>query len=256
MDDEIVDLNVGGMRFSTSKKVLLKFDKSLLFEWFSGNANLSSSKLPKDKTGCVFIDRDGELFRYVLDFLRCDRLILPDKFADRRRLLNEAQYYKLDRLADYLGRSSSGATVPPLTANAGAGTIIQRADSNLKGGYITVGYQGSFMFGPQGLVADVNFRKVMRILVCGRVSLCREVFGDTLNEGRDPDRGSSNDRYTARYYLKHNVLEQAFDTLGEAGFRLISSCASGTSGPVNNQKGSNAEEDRWARYNEFAFYRP
>lgn len=72
-----------------------------------------------------------------------------------------------------------------------------------------MGLKGTFYFGPQGLpAADINFRKIMRILVCGRVSLCREVFKESLNEARDPDRGHSNDRYTARFYLKHNMLEQ------------------------------------------------
>lgn len=250
MDGEIVDLNVGGTRFTTSKKFLVKYENSIFCEWFT---NSNSANLPKDKNGYVFIDRDGDLFRYVLDFLRCDRLMLPDKFNERRRLLNEAQFYKLDRLVECINRPTAG-TVTPLVGTAGS--TLQRTDSTLRGGYITVGYQGSFVFGPQGLASDVNFRKIMRILVCGRVSLCREVFGDTLNEGRDPDRGHSNDRYTARYYLKHNVLEQAFDALGDAGFKLISSCASGTSGPVDTKKGSNAEEDRWARYSEFVFYRP
>lgn len=41
-------------------------------------------------------------------------------------------------------------------------------------GYITVGYRGTFAFGRDGL-ADVKFRKLSRILVCGRVQLCREV---------------------------------------------------------------------------------
>lgn len=41
---------------------------------------------------------------------------------------------------------------------------------------------------------DVNFRKIARVLVSGKVSLCREVFGDSLNENRDPDRGVEEDR--------------------------------------------------------------
>ena len=48
--------------------------------------------------------------------------------------------------------------------------------------------------------------RISRILVSGRVSICREVFGDTLNESRDPDRGTS-DRYSARFYLKHSFIE-------------------------------------------------
>ena len=57
-------------------------------------------------------------------------------------------------------------------------------------GFILVGYRGTFQFGRDGL-ADVKFRKISRILVSGRVSICREVFGDTLNESRDPDRGTT-----------------------------------------------------------------
>ena len=61
-----------------------------------------------------------------------------------------------------------------------------------------MGYRGTFAFGRDGL-ADVKFRKISRILVSGRVRLCREIFGDTLNEGRDPDRaGGLTDRYMVR----------------------------------------------------------
>lgn len=56
--------------------------------------------------------------------------------------------------------------------------------------------------------ADVKFRKLHRILVCGKAQLCREVFGETLNESRDPDREGA-ERYTSRLYLKHQCLEKA-----------------------------------------------
>ena len=56
-----------------------------------------------------------------------------------------------------------------------------------------------------------------------------------MNESRDPDRGLDGDRYTARYFLKHTMLEQAFDQLCEAGFRMVGSCASGTSAPASLQ---------------------
>lgn len=74
-------------------------------------------------------------------------------------------------------------------------------------------------FGRDGL-ADVKFRKISRILICGRVHLCREVFGETLNESRDPDHGQT-DRYTSRFFLKHTFLEQAFDMLSEASFFMV-----------------------------------
>lgn len=53
----------------------------------------------------------------------------------------------------------------------------------------------------------MKFRKLQRILVCGKVTLCRDVFGDTLNDSRDPDRDEY-ERYTSRLYLKHQSLEK------------------------------------------------
>lgn len=96
--------------------------------------------------------------------------------------------------------------------------VLDVAQNNQRG-YITVGYRGSFAFGSAGL-ADVKFRKLSRILVHGRVILCRDVFGESLNESRDPDHGES-DRYTSRFFLKHSSLEQAFDCLQEAGFKWV-----------------------------------
>ena len=105
-------------------------------------------------------------------------------------------------------------------------------------GYITVGYRGTFAIG-RGDMSTTGFRKLGRILVCGKSALCREVFKvgmvgrekealsdcrclqDTLNESRDPDRGLDGDRYTSRYFLKHSSLEQAFDQLCASGFRMV-----------------------------------
>ena len=101
-------------------------------------------------------------------------------------------------------------------------------------GYIVVGYRGTFAFGRD--MSDVKFRKLTRILVHGKVNMCKEVFKNSLNDSRDPDRGQDGDRYTARYFLKHTVLEQAFDQLCEAGFRMVGSCASGTSAPNDIQE--------------------
>ncbi|KAL7303948.1 hypothetical protein TKK_0003606 [Trichogramma kaykai] len=130
--------------------------------------------------------------------------------------------------------------------------VFQRANRR---GYITIGYRGSFAFGREGL-ADVKFRKLSRILVCGRVMLCRDVFGETLNESRDPDHGQS-DRYTSRFFLKHSSIEQAFDMLQEQGFKLVASCGSGTAGGnvAELKPGVDLEENRWNHYNEFVFVR-
>uniref|UniRef100_A0A914UUB2 Potassium channel tetramerisation-type BTB domain-containing protein n=1 Tax=Plectus sambesii TaxID=2011161 RepID=A0A914UUB2_9BILA len=240
-DTVVLDINVGGTYYSVSRQLLVSDKDSKLYEWF--HAAPEQRSLPTDAQGRHFIDRDGALFRFILDALRqpnSDGAIpLPEDFSEWTRLRNEAEFYGLNAVINWLG------------AREGRRRTTQEM------GYITIGYHGTFSFGRQGISADINFRKVMRILVCGRVSLCREVYGDTLNEGRDPDQFE--DRYTARFFLKHGFLEQAFDALAANGFQLVASCGTGTNGPPVDMGAkspqSSSEEDRWAHYNEFVFCR-
>ncbi|XP_014252227.1 BTB/POZ domain-containing protein KCTD12 [Cimex lectularius] len=217
---QVLELNVGGVLYTTSSSSLGPLQ-----------ARLEDPSLPRDAKGRLFLDRDGVLFRYILDYLRSGSIVLPDCFREKERLRREALHYGLQSMADSL--SSLAKT----------------------SGYITIGYRGSFQFGRDGLT-DVKFRKISRILVCGRVALCRTVFGESLNESRDPDHGCS-DRYTARFFLKHSSIEQAFDQLQENGFRMTGSCGSGTAGiaAADLKPGVDQEENRWNHYNEFVFVR-
>jgi BTB/POZ domain-containing protein KCTD8/12/16 len=224
----VVELNVGGVHYTTKRKTLLSEPDTLLHEIFSG----SSNDTIKDAKGRVFIDRDGVLFRYILDYLRDSAISLPEGFREKERLKKEAEHFRITGLLKSLNQITESS----------------------RPGCITVGYRGSFQFGKDGL-ADVKFRKLSRLLICGRVALCREVFGDTLNESRDPDHGGP-DRYTSRFFLKHTFIEQAFDMLQENGFRLAGSCGSGTTGSSTDLKpGVDSEENRWNHYNEFVFIR-
>lgn len=231
----LIELNVGGIHYTTALKTLQSDPESRLVAQFSQMAlsdSASSSILPRDAKGRIFLDRDGVLFRYILDYLRDGTIVLPDGFRESERLKQEALHFGIQGLVKCVA------------------DIREQRPS----GCITVGYRGSFQFGKDGL-ADVKFRKLSRILVCGRVALCREVFCDTLNESRDPDHGGP-DRYTSRFFLKHCFIEQAFDMLQEQGFRLTGSCGSGTSGAATELKpGVDVEENRWNHYNEFVFIR-
>ncbi|KAG9338021.1 hypothetical protein JZ751_027184, partial [Albula glossodonta] len=51
-----------------------------------------------------FIDRDGEIFRYILSFLRTSKLLLPDDFKDFHLLYEEARYYQLAPMIKELER--------------------------------------------------------------------------------------------------------------------------------------------------------
>ncbi|XP_076657941.1 BTB/POZ domain-containing protein Ktl [Halictus rubicundus] len=229
----VVELNVGGIFYTTTLTTLTRESNSHLAALFSGKVPVE-----KDAKGRYFLDRDGVLFRYVLDFLRNQALVLPEGFREKERLKQEANFYGLPGLERAIQENKFSST---------SGKRLT--------GCITVGYRGSFAFGREGL-ADVKFRKLSRILVCGRVTLCRDVFGETLNESRDPDHETS-DRYTSRFFLKHSSIEQAFDMLQEQGFKLVGSCGSGTAGGNSEQPkpGTDAEENRWNHYNLFVFVR-
>ncbi|XP_069496767.1 BTB/POZ domain-containing protein KCTD12 [Ambystoma mexicanum] len=289
---EIVELNVGGQVYVTRRSTLVAVPDSLLWRMFSP-ARAETRPLARDSKGRYFLDRDGFLFRYVLDYLRDLRLVLPDYFPERLRLQREAEFYALPELARRLlmlqspargggGReepggsgeellllappallgypetepaesasySPGGAPSPTLEPYRGGARLTpSQSLEGRRSGYITVGYRGSYTMGREAQ-ADAKFRRVARITVCGKTSLAKEVFGDTLNESRDPDRPP--ERYTSRYYLKFNFLEQAFDRLSEAGFRMAACSSTGTCAFAS---GDQSEDKVWTSYTEYVFCR-
>ena len=228
---ENIELNVGGKFYSTSVLTLTREPDSLLGRIFSGR-----QEVDKDQTGKYFIDRDGFLFRYILDFLRTKKLHLPDDFCEIARLRLEAEFFEIRGLELELDLYSR--------ARERAATIIHE-----RFGYITLHIRGTYAFGRSGQ-ADVNFRKLQRVVVCGRVSLCREVFGETLNETRDPN--PEGNRYTNRFYLKHNYVEKAFKRLQDCDFKLVSSSGGKSGYTADNVK---SDEDKWDHFTIYVFLR-
>ncbi|XP_019737908.1 BTB/POZ domain-containing protein KCTD12.1 [Hippocampus comes] len=269
---EIVELNVGGQVYVTRLQTLVAVPDSLLWHMFTRR---TPKELARDTKGRFFLDRDGFLFRYVLDYLRDLTLVLPDYFPERSRLRREADFFQLRELAKRLcpqmskdnsvseeishsdtEDSSLQGSQPPCASAGGADATLRTSTAvrspsmdSRKSGYITVGYRGSYTIG-RDIQTDAKFRRVARITVCGKTSLAKEVFGDTLNESRDPDRPP--ERYTSRYYLKYNFLEQAFDKLTEVGFHMVACSSTGTCAYTSNDPG---EDKIWTSYTEYVFCR-
>ncbi|CAF3206034.1 unnamed protein product [Rotaria sp. Silwood2] len=92
-----VVLNVGGREFLTTVETLTKEKNSFFTGLFSESWNLE-----KDNRERIFIDRNGDLFAEVLDFMRNPHeFILPDERL-RKRLINEAKFYKLKSFLEVL----------------------------------------------------------------------------------------------------------------------------------------------------------
>ncbi|XP_026810797.1 BTB/POZ domain-containing protein KCTD3 [Rhopalosiphum maidis] len=83
---EIMHLNVGGTRFSTSRQTLTWVPDSFFTALLSGR--ISSLR---DDTGAIFIDRDPKVFAIILNYLRTHDIDLSG--TDIRTLRHEAEFY-------------------------------------------------------------------------------------------------------------------------------------------------------------------
>ncbi|XP_020359265.1 BTB/POZ domain-containing protein KCTD8-like [Oncorhynchus nerka] len=254
---EVVELNVGGQVYVTKRSTLVSVPDTTLHAMFT---RCPPRELPRDSRGRFFIDRDGFLFRYVLDFLRDRQLVLPDHFPERERLQREAEHFQLGELLRLLGPrvgSKQGSMndegchsdIEESSQSSEYPTGRTLTSSDKRSGFITIGYRGSYTT-VRDNQADAKFRRVARIMVCGRIALAKEVFGETLNESRDPDRPP--EKYTSRFYLKFTYLEQAFDRLSEAGFTMVACNSTGTAAFVNQYR----DDKLWSSYTEYIFFRP
>lgn len=92
---DIVELNVGRVRYTTSKLTLCKEPDSTLALMFKEG----QIPLTLDKEGEVFIDRDGNSFRYILDYLRGNYTKIRFLSEEERQdLLVEADFFQLQGL--------------------------------------------------------------------------------------------------------------------------------------------------------------
>ncbi|KAL7879192.1 hypothetical protein AOLI_G00101660 [Acnodon oligacanthus] len=112
-----VHIDVGGHMYTSSLATLTKYPDSRnkveteretgreahslrISRLFNGTEPIVLDSLKQH----YFIDRDGEIFRYILSFLRTCKLLLPDDFKDFHLLYEEARYYQLTPMVKELER--------------------------------------------------------------------------------------------------------------------------------------------------------
>ena len=84
-----VSLNVGGVWYDTTRETLL-----------SRNSQFFERALCDEETDSLFIDRDGLIFAYILNFMRNGMLIFPDEDYLKRLLICEAKFFELEMLLE------------------------------------------------------------------------------------------------------------------------------------------------------------
>lgn len=91
-----IGLNVGGKIFYTSKSTLTSQEGFF--------TTLFSSSIPTetDNDGNIWIDRDPEIFPYILNFLRTGLIPKIDDLFLLRRICSEADFFQLGNLSEAL----------------------------------------------------------------------------------------------------------------------------------------------------------
>lgn len=69
--DKVVFFNVGGRSFAIREELITKYPDTLLF------ALIKSKDSLKDNNGAFFIDRNPEMFSFILEYYRQDKIIYP-----------------------------------------------------------------------------------------------------------------------------------------------------------------------------------
>ncbi|XP_030855892.1 SH3KBP1-binding protein 1-like [Strongylocentrotus purpuratus] len=103
--DNQIGLNVGGKIYLTTRDTLTRYPNSFF-------AIMLDSDIPSDRDaqGNYLIDRDSEIFRHVLNFMRCGELVLPRGFNEFDLLEREADFFSLEALEVAL-REAAGMSV-------------------------------------------------------------------------------------------------------------------------------------------------
>jgi len=100
MSHDVIYLNVGGTKYITSRGTLTKYPGSLLGAMFSNNLQLAPA--PVDQEGNYFIDGNGSIFTYILQFLRRGTIVFPTCKKELQLLEMEADFYGIKPLIQLL----------------------------------------------------------------------------------------------------------------------------------------------------------
>lgn len=86
-----VHIDVGGTIYTSSLETLTRYPNSRLARLFNGCIPIVLDSLKQH----YFIDRDGEMFRHILNYLRNTKLLVPNNFCSLDLLLEESIYFEI-----------------------------------------------------------------------------------------------------------------------------------------------------------------
>jgi hypothetical protein len=109
-DDDIIDLNVGGQKLTTTRSTLCQVEGSLLASMFSGRWE---DGLKRDKDGAIFFDFNQQHFVIILDYLRARKIATPENPIPVPKVPEE-QAEHFNDLVQYLGLNEEIIPTPEI----------------------------------------------------------------------------------------------------------------------------------------------
>ncbi|XP_035220410.1 BTB/POZ domain-containing protein kctd15-like isoform X1 [Stegodyphus dumicola] len=236
-----VHIDVGGSIYTSSLETLTKHPDSRLARMFNGSIPIVLDSLKQH----YFIDRDGKMFRHILNFMRTNNLSLPDDFNELDLLYEEARFYDIPamvRQIEQLKRERSKKKVEATCSSSSSsqsrnGRRYHDSQNNMHSecssspGYDERG-PGEF----QCLALNVSPDLGERIVISGERALVEEVFpeiGQPLMDARSSVAWNQDSKHVIRFplngYCKLNSL-QTIVRLLNGGFRILASNGGGVEG--------------------------
>ncbi|XP_021922143.1 BTB/POZ domain-containing protein kctd15 isoform X2 [Zootermopsis nevadensis] len=212
----------------------LGYPESRLAKLFNGSIPIVLDSLKQH----YFIDRDGGMFRHILNFMRNSRLLIPENFSDLDLLLEEARYFDIAPMCRQLEQmkkerlKNSGSSINTKIAAAGRGT----GDSENHQQHQQQSYHQQ-REGYECAALHISPDLGERIMLSAERALLEKVFPETNEALLDPRSGvpwnQHDDGHVIRFplngYCKLNSV-QAITRLLNAGFRVAASNGGGVEG--------------------------
>ncbi|XP_037923711.1 BTB/POZ domain-containing protein kctd15-like isoform X2 [Hermetia illucens] len=218
-----VHIDVGGTIYTSSLETLTRFPDSKLAKLFNGSIPIVLDSLKQH----YFIDRDGGMFRHILNFLRNAKLLISEDFPDFDLLMEEARYFEIDPMVKQLEqmkkdrvRNGNYLSSPPL---------LSRVKSSPRTG------SQEYLYEVVALHISPDLGE--RIMFSAERSLLEEIFPESSQAAQNARSGAAWSqpdwrqviRFPLNGYCKLNSV-QVLTRLLNAGFTVEASTGGGVEG--------------------------
>ncbi|XP_068239452.1 BTB/POZ domain-containing protein kctd15 isoform X2 [Palaemon carinicauda] len=237
-----VHIDVGGSIYTSSLETLTRFPESRLARLFNGTIPIVLDSLKQH----YFIDRDGKMFRHILNYMRHGKTLLPEDFTDHDLLLEEARFFEINGLVKQVeemkksrqeARKASSSLPPQTPASLNSSSSSSSSSSTIRHRPLVNGIKKE----DDGHGYDVIALNICpdlgeRVMLSGERCVIEELFPEVaqaMMDARSSLSWNHDQRFIIRFplngYCKLTSI-QAIQRLLNSSFTLLASNGGGVEG--------------------------